>query len=153
MTQAAPAAPDEDAVSGLVALLWRLQAALDRVRASSGEGVSDRDRLALTLVARQPDLLPSQLAARLLTSPSTVTGVLDRLEGARLIERRKDPDDERRKRIRVTPTGERMLRSEDRLQEALHRLLLRVPQPALVAALEVLALIEAELRRQDGGGT
>jgi DNA-binding MarR family transcriptional regulator len=46
-----------------------------------------------------------ELAAGIMCDASTVTGIVDRLEGRGLVERRPDPDDRRVKGLVVTPAG------------------------------------------------
>jgi DNA-binding MarR family transcriptional regulator len=48
---------------------------------------------------------PSELSAALLVPSGTLTGRLDRLEGAGLIERMPDPDDRRGMKVRLTDKG------------------------------------------------
>ncbi|MBX7214516.1 MAG: MarR family transcriptional regulator [Thermoflexales bacterium] len=52
----------------------------------------------------------SELAARLILTPSTLVPVIDRLEEQGLIARQKDPHDRRRTPLSVTPAGELILR-------------------------------------------
>jgi DNA-binding MarR family transcriptional regulator len=65
-------------------------------------------RTMLTLV-RQDGLTPSALAERFHVTPSTVTGLTDRLVRQRLISRREDPEDRRLVRIYLTPEGRRVV--------------------------------------------
>ena len=46
-----------------------------------------------------------ELSRRAGLEPSTMTGLLDRMEGDRLLERRPDPDDRRAQRIHLTSLG------------------------------------------------
>jgi DNA-binding MarR family transcriptional regulator len=63
---------------------------------------------------------PSELARRILRDKSTMTGVVDSLEGAGLVERRRDPSGDRRfMRIVLTPEGERRRRAALDAQEAM----------------------------------
>lgn len=52
-------------------------------------------------------LIPSELAATLMTSRAGMTNRLDRLEAAGLVERTLDPDDRRSFRVTLTPRGRR----------------------------------------------
>ena len=49
-----------------------------------------------------------ELAERLKSDPSNVTGVIDRLEARGLVERRPDPTDRRIKGLALTPAGARL---------------------------------------------
>lgn len=48
---------------------------------------------------------PSELADDFMIPRQTMTGMLDNLEHAGMIERESDPSDRRRKRVRLTPQG------------------------------------------------
>jgi len=54
---------------------------------------------------RDDGLSAVELARRAGLEPSTMTGLLDRMERDRLLERRADPDDRRAQRIYLTETG------------------------------------------------
>jgi DNA-binding MarR family transcriptional regulator len=54
---------------------------------------------------RDDGLSAVELARRAGLEPSTMTGLLDRMERDRLLERRADPDDRRAQRIHLTETG------------------------------------------------
>lgn len=65
----------------------------------------------LTLVWENPDdAEPAWLAERLRVSRQTMTGILDKLERARCLERASHPSDRRRKSIRLLPKGRAVLR-------------------------------------------
>src|SRR5690348_5700518 len=49
-----------------------------------------------------------ELAERLKSDPSNVTGLIDRLEARGLVERRPDPTDRRIKGLALTPAGARL---------------------------------------------
>jgi DNA-binding MarR family transcriptional regulator len=49
-----------------------------------------------------------QLAERLKSDPSNLTGLIDRLEARGLVERRPDPTDRRIKGLALTPAGEQL---------------------------------------------
>lgn len=52
----------------------------------------------------------SQIAGDTLQSPSTLTGIVDRLIERGLVERRRDEGDRRRVRVHPTPAGRELLR-------------------------------------------
>jgi DNA-binding MarR family transcriptional regulator len=60
---------------------------------------------ALEALAQEPDQSLGELANRLLTVKSNASGIIDRLETLGLVERREDPVDARRIRLRLTPAG------------------------------------------------
>src|SRR6266576_3245821 len=63
-----------------------------------------------------------ELAERLKSDPSNVTGLIDRLEARGLVERRPDPKDRRIKGLALTPAGAR-------LRERLFARLYAAPRP------------------------
>lgn len=68
--------------------------------------------LGVLLVLWQEDgLQAAELARRAGLEPSTMTGLLDKLEKQKLIERRADPDDRRAVRIHLTKDGCRLERT------------------------------------------
>ncbi|HEX4591915.1 MAG TPA: MarR family transcriptional regulator [Gemmataceae bacterium] len=60
-------------------------------------------------VEGQPSLRLTDLSERLLVRPPSVTGVVDRLERARLVARVDLPSDLRVKQIRLTPRGRQLV--------------------------------------------
>jgi DNA-binding MarR family transcriptional regulator len=70
--------------------------------ASLGLGASDSQFL--TLLRSRGALTPGQLAEAAKLTSGTVTGVIDRLEKARLVRRERDSDD--RRKVLVVPTAD-----------------------------------------------
>ena len=65
----------------------------------------------LVLVWEDPDdAEPARLAEKLRVSRQTMTGILDKLERARCLERASHPSDRRRKSIRLLPRGRAVVR-------------------------------------------
>jgi DNA-binding MarR family transcriptional regulator len=87
--------------------LWELDHALQTASKSMARrrGITGPQRVVLRIVGRFPQLAPSQLAAIVHLHPSTLTGILKRLEGRGLIKRRVDPNDRRRSFLGLTPKG------------------------------------------------
>ena len=73
-------------------------------------GVTARQVTLLWLVKRSPGLSLAELAAEEGISPPALSGHVDRLEAAGLIERLRSTDDRRRVGLRLTDEGERLLR-------------------------------------------
>ena len=73
-------------------------------------GVTARQVTLLWLVKRSPGLSLAELAAEEGISPPALSGHVDRLEAAGLIERLRSTDDRRRVGLRLTGEGERLLR-------------------------------------------
>ena len=74
-------------------------------------GVTARQATLLWLVKRSPGLSLAELAAEEGISPPALSGHVDRLERARLLERTRSSGDRRRVGLRLTDEGERLMRS------------------------------------------
>jgi DNA-binding MarR family transcriptional regulator len=73
-------------------------------------GVTPRQATLLWLILRNPGLSLRDLAELERISPPALSGHVDRLERAGLVDRVRSTDDRRRVGLRLTPTGERLLR-------------------------------------------
>ena len=69
-----------------------------------------RQATLLWLVKRSPGLSLAELAAEEGISPPAISGHVDRLERAGLIERERSSEDRRRVGLRLTEDGDRLLR-------------------------------------------
>jgi MarR family transcriptional regulator, organic hydroperoxide resistance regulator len=92
--------------------IWRLENALERVskRMEATLGISGPQRFALRLISDLPGVGARELASVLHLHPSTVTGVVQRLEARGLITRVSHATDGRRLHLHLTPAGKRILR-------------------------------------------
>jgi DNA-binding MarR family transcriptional regulator len=103
--------PDLDLVPmGVFGRLGRLSALTTRaIEAELGRHdltIADFDVLSSLRRAGEPyELMPSAVARQVMLSPAGMTGRLDRLEAAGLVERRMDPDDRRSFLVRLSPEG------------------------------------------------
>jgi DNA-binding MarR family transcriptional regulator len=73
-------------------------------------GITARQATLLWLVKRSPGLSLAELAAEEGISPPAMSGHVDRLERAGLLERVRSTDDRRRVGLRLTEEGARLLR-------------------------------------------
>jgi DNA-binding MarR family transcriptional regulator len=129
-------------------ILWavehELQAASKRMRARLG--VTGPQRLVLRMLGHNPRLRPGELARLLHDHPSTLTGVLQRLEDRGLITREIDAADRRSTLLHLTATGREVDSVRDGTIEAsVGRALARLSPEQLAAAREVLETIVREL--------
>lgn len=141
--------PVLDFMRALWALDHALQSASKRMEVT--RGVTAPQRLVVRIVGRFPGISAGETAEILHLHPSTLTGVLRRLEERGLLERRADPADGRRALLRLTPRG----RDVDRLRRgtveaAVRRALARLPGSAVAAARDAALALAAELGRSDG---
>jgi DNA-binding MarR family transcriptional regulator len=86
-------------------LLWEIEHLL-RSRSKQMHrriGITGPQRLVLRICERFPGISPGELARLVHLHPSTLTGILARLERRALIVRRPDPADRRRATLRARP--------------------------------------------------
>jgi MarR family transcriptional regulator, organic hydroperoxide resistance regulator len=130
-------------------LLWAVDHGLQSVskRMESRFGITGPQRLVVRIVGRFPGISAGALADVLHVHPSTLTGVLRRLETRGMLVRRSDPRDARRALFGLTPRGRKMdtLRTGT-VEQAVRRVLTRLPEDA-VAAERILSALAAELAR------
>lgn len=81
----------------------------------------------LGALAEDPGLSHREMARRLWLTPATLTPVVDALEQAGHVERRRDPDDRRVVRLHLTDAGREWLRDTHAAVGAAFKS--RVPQP------------------------
>lgn len=115
-----------EAIDAFQSFMQRIQT--QRSPASLDIGISMAQVKVLHAVAAARSLHASEVAARVGTSPSTITGLVDRLVEHGLLARRHDPDDRRQVLITTTQAGLDLL---DKFRELNRRmldaLLLHVP--------------------------
>lgn len=96
-----------DPVLDFMRLLWSVEHGLQRMskRMENDLGITGPQRLVLRVVGRFPDVSAGELAHIVRLHPSTITGILQRLVGRGLLERKRDPSDSRRARLRLKPSA------------------------------------------------
>jgi DNA-binding MarR family transcriptional regulator len=132
--------------------LWDLAHALDvrSKRMARDLGVTGPQRLVVRVVGQSPGIAASQIASTLGMHPSTLTGVLGRLQRQGLIDRAVDPDDRRRAQFTLTAKGARIDRErKGTVEAAVRRGLARAGDPMILATTSMIALLVAELGRDD----
>jgi DNA-binding MarR family transcriptional regulator len=135
-----------------MALIWEVEHALQRIskRMEATIGVTGRQRLVIRIVGRFPGISAGHLAGLLHVHPSTLTGVLKRLERRGLVRRRRDPRDGRRSMLGLTARG-RLLDVETggTVEAAIRNTLERTSRGKVQAAREVLARVARALEAED----
>jgi MarR family transcriptional regulator, organic hydroperoxide resistance regulator len=130
-------------------LLWAvdhgLQSASKRMEAKMG--VTGPQRLVIRILGRYPGISAGQLADILQLHPSTLTGVLKRLQERGVIERRTDPNDGRRALLGLTARGRELdsLRAGT-VESAVRQALKALPRRKLEATQDVLAALAKALQ-------
>jgi MarR family transcriptional regulator, organic hydroperoxide resistance regulator len=133
--------------------LWALDHALQSAskRMEGTIGVTGPQRLVLRIVGRYPGASAGEVSSILHLHPSTLTGVLRRLEARGLLARRRDPRDARRALLELTVEGRRIdeLRTGT-VEAAVRRTLRRLPPATVLAVRETTEALRTELDRLGG---
>jgi MarR family transcriptional regulator, organic hydroperoxide resistance regulator len=109
-------------------------------------GLTGPQRLVLRLVGRFPGITAGRLAQILHVHPSTLTGVLRRLEKRGYLDRKADPLDARKALFSLTNTGRELdAPAASTVEAAVQRALSRVPKARMAGAQEVLTVLAEEL--------
>jgi DNA-binding MarR family transcriptional regulator len=132
--------------------LWQLSHALD-VRSKRMEttlGITGPQRLVVRVIGQRPGSTATEIAAMLNMHPSTLTGVLARLQQRSMILRVRDPRDRRRSRFELTATG-RAIDHERRgtVEAAIRRGLARLGQKRIADVDRALGILADELLRDE----
>jgi DNA-binding MarR family transcriptional regulator len=143
-----PDVPPLGGVLDFMRLLWALDHGLQARSKSmlAALGVTGPQRLALRLIGRFPGISAGRLANVMHLHPSTLTGIVGRLEARRLIVRWPDPRDARRALFGLAAAGQRL--NEDHagtVEASVAAALATLPEQKLQAAEEVLAAVVAAL--------
>jgi DNA-binding MarR family transcriptional regulator len=131
--------------------LWELTHALQSLskRMETTLGVTGPQRLALRIVGRQPGISAGDLSNALRIHPSTLTGILKRLEERRAIRREPDPADARRARLHLAAAGRDMDRERSpTVEAAVRRAIMHSSPNDLAATKRVLLAVIEELERE-----
>ena len=126
-----------DEVLQFMRVIWALDHAVQSRSKAMGLklGVTGLQRFVLRIVGRMPGITSAELSGMLHLHPSTLTGVLRRLEQRKLIERRRDRIDGRRGLLEITAMGARQLTEQKFTVEAVVREALSGEKPAQVLTL------------------
>lgn len=129
-------------------LIWAVDHALQRMSKQMEQtlGVTGPQRLVLRIVGRFPGVSAGDLARLLHVHPSTLTGILARLEKQGSIRRRSDPRDKRRRLLGLTAHGREFdVATEGTIEAAVSRTLAVISPKKVEAARDVLLSIADSL--------
>lgn len=143
-----PGPDDLDDVLTFMRLLWAVDHGMRTVskQMKAHVGVTGPERLILRMLGHFPSVSPGELALLLHVHPSTLTGVLKRLVGRKLIDRRADSRDGRQALLALTGAGSRLDRLRAGTVEAHVRQALRgMPKSKVSAAREILGALARAL--------
>jgi len=147
------AIPELDPALRFMQLMWSVEHALHKVskRMASVLGLTGPQRLAIRIIGRSPGMAAGQLAVLMHLDPSTVTGILRRLERAHLIRREADPADARRARLHLTAKARTIdRRTAGTIEAAVRRALASLPAHEVDAAGRVLSALADTLNNTSG---
>jgi DNA-binding MarR family transcriptional regulator len=163
MTNLAEAPPLQDPVEvstlgpvlDFLRLIWAVDHGLQSVskRMEAEFGITAPQRLVLRIVGVQPGIPAGRVAEVLHVHPSTLTGILQRLQGRGLILRKTDPRDARRALLHLTAKGKRLIDPGSGLLEAAVRRVLTRHPALLESSLTLLGALADELASAAGRET
>ncbi len=136
-------------------LLWAVAHGLESSskRMHAELGVTGPQRLVLRIVGHHGRIAAGQLAEVLHIHPSSLTGMLKRLEEGDLLRRESDPFDRRRALLALTRRGQRLNdRREGTIEASVARVLAKVPKDRVSATKVVLKALAAALEEQNDHG-
>src|SRR5437870_984281 len=139
--------PPLGGVLDFLRLLWAVDHALQSAskRMESNFGMTGPQRLVMRIVGRFPGIAAGRVAGILHVHPSTLTGILKRLESKGILLRRSDPRDARRALFGLTPKGRKLDTLRTGAVEQAVRKVLTIDSQKLAAAQEILAALSTEL--------
>ncbi|PTL81379.1 MarR family winged helix-turn-helix transcriptional regulator [Vitiosangium sp. GDMCC 1.1324] len=133
-------------------LLWAVDHGLQSTskRMEATLGLTGPQRLVLRLVGRFPGITAGRLAQIMHVHPSTLTGVLKRMEKRGLLERKSDPLDGRKALFALTDAGRGMdIPTTGTVESAVQRAISRMSHARLAGAQDVLTALAEELGAGD----
>jgi len=133
--------------------LWAVDHGLQTIskRLESQHGITAPQRLVVRIVGRTPGISAGALAQILRMHPSTLTGILRRLETRGILSRKSDPNDARRALFALTARGRKVdTLKTGTVEAAVRRVLARQPNEASVAQ-RLLAALAVELENDSAG--
>ena len=140
-----------DPVLQFLQTVWQLEHALERAskRMEDSLGISGPQRFALRMIGERPGITAGELAAVLHLHPSTVTGIVQRLEARRLVRRASSPRDGRVAHLHLTAPGTRANSPTTRgtIERAARATLARCSPETRRAAAEVLGHFTEQLMK------
>lgn len=133
-------------------LLWGLQHGLESrsKRMEASAGVTAPQRMVLRILGKRPRSTAGSVAKLLRVHPSTLTGVLRRLEERGLVKREEDANDRRRALFTLTKAGAAADKDKSASVEgSVKKALRRLSDNQVKAASDVLRTLADELGKED----
>ena len=139
-----------DGVLSFMRLIWAVDHGLQRTskRMSAVLGFTGPQRLVLRILGRAEGITPGALAKTLHLHPSTLTGILRRLEKRGVIRREADFRDSRRSLLFLTPEGSKLdISVKGTVEDAVRKALARSSPERIEQASQLLAAVARSLSR------
>jgi MarR family transcriptional regulator for hemolysin len=120
-------------------------------RRAQRQGLTGAQLRVLSRLRRHEGMTQSDLAAELEMTPMSVGGLIDKLAGSGLVERRRDATDRRVNRVYLTMAGKRVAHTIDDFREEIAgEVLAGIDEAAIAAALATLAKLKTRLTAENG---
>jgi MarR family transcriptional regulator, organic hydroperoxide resistance regulator len=148
-------APETEGLGGVLEfmrLVWGLHHALQSrsKRMEQTLGVTGPQRLVIRVIGRYPQVSAGELAETLKVHPSTLTGILRRLESRGFVRRSDDTRDRRRALLQLTKSGRELdLLKAFTVEAAARRALRTISDSRLEISADLLTRLTEELERED----
>lgn len=147
---ASPSEPT-DPILQFLRTVWHLEHALERAskRMEDTLGISGPQRFALRIIGVRPGITAGDLAEVLHLHPSTVTGILQRLQARGFVRRTGNANDGRLAHLHLTAIGRRANRPNARgtIEHAVRATLSRCPVRSQRTAAAVMGQFAQELMK------
>jgi len=133
-------------------LLWALAHGMQSrsKRMEAALGVTGPQRLVIRILGRSPGVTAGALAKAMCVHPSTLTGILRRLESRGLVEKKRDRADGRKVLLMLSPAGKKLDSHQSGTTEAaVRRTLGRLEVGQVEIARNVIDLLTKEIARTD----
>ena len=120
---------DRRTEQGLVSLVTQLNKAIHRRSSEELLGMRVKPYIALGFIRDHPGVSQQELEAAMFMDANGVVLLLNELEAARYLIRRRDPQDRRRHIVELTTAGRHALERADKARETLEEEVLAVLSP------------------------
>ncbi len=150
MSPSSQASANLGSVLSFMRLIWAVDHGLQRTskRMAVVLGFTGPQRLVLRILGRIPGIAPGALAEILHLHPSTLTGILRRLEERGVVRRESDDSDSRRSLLFLTPQGSKLdVSVKGTVEDAVRRVLARSSPRRIEEASLLLAAVARSLSR------
>ncbi|HTY61385.1 MAG TPA: MarR family transcriptional regulator [Acidobacteriota bacterium] len=147
------AVPTMGPVLDFMRVVWALDHALQKTskRMETVLGITAPQRLVIRILGRFPGMSAGLLAVVLHLHPSTLTGILKRLQRRGLITRRADPRDHRRAVFGLTAKGRSLdVEAEGTVEAAVRIAFEQIPKSKINNAAEVFQKLTHLLESRNG---